>query len=416
MRKIFQDESLPKALPMRVVFDATDLVHYLVAHSAPSGIQRVQIDVYRKLRERPAIEVTPVFFSERRWVPVDLERVIGRDQAYIRRNVKKHKGVLPRLRRSINKRFGTKFGQGGAGEVFEFEFRPADKVFLAGAGYLIPRRRESILKSQEARGLELYWMVYDLIPVVHPDYFTQEVAEQYEAWIDVAIAHPGKFLCISHFTRDVLADYAQQQGRTVSAIATPLAQEFTTEHPPTMRTTYEHLAEQRFVLSVGTLEIRKNHIELVEFWQRLLKENPDETPTLVLVGRWGWHVNRLRQILRRTDNLAGRVIHFEDASDDELAWLYQHCEFTIFPSKCEGWGLPIGESLWMGKHCICYEVASHREAGGNYATYCDACVEGSLGQAIRRGLAGEWSERIPARADLRTWRMVTDDIAIELTR
>lgn len=81
----------------------------------------------------------------------------------------------------------------------------------------------------------------------------------------------------------------------------------------------------------------------------------DATPMLVLVGRSGWKIQQLGAFLDATGNVHGQVFQMGDASDGEVAWLYQHCQFTVFPSSYEGWGLPVGESLWFGKPVICFE-------------------------------------------------------------
>jgi len=58
----------------------------------------------------------------------------------------------------------------------------------------------------------------------------------------------------------------------------------------------------------------------------------------------------------------------ENPSDEELAYLYKNSLFTVFPSYYEGWGLPIGESLWFGKPVVASNTSSMREVGGMLST------------------------------------------------
>jgi glycosyltransferase involved in cell wall biosynthesis len=220
---------------------------------------------------------------------------------------------------------------------------------------------------------------------------------------------PGQFLCISRFTREQLTEFAAEKGCKVDAVTVPLAHEFSPVEPA-MRDSLRYLNNERFVLAVGTLEVRKNHLALVRLWERLYREMGDAMPTLVMAGARGWAVKRLSDFLRATGNVYGQVVHITDASDAELAWLYEHCEFTVFPSVYEGWGLPVGESLWFGKPCICYRHTSLPEVGGDYAIYCDLDDPGSIDQAVRAGLAGEFAARPPARSELRTWNMVATEM------
>jgi glycosyltransferase involved in cell wall biosynthesis len=58
-------------------------------------------------------------------------------------------------------------------------------------------------------------------------------------------------------------------------------------------------------------------------------------------------------------------------TDRELAWLYRNCLFTIYLSLCEGWGLPVGESLAFGKLCLASRAGAMPEVGDECARYFD---------------------------------------------
>jgi len=73
----------------------------------------------------------------------------------------------------------------------------------------------------------------------------------------------------------------------------------------------------------------------------------------------GWGVGELISDL--TLDPASKVdLNVERVNDDELAFLYQRCLFTIYPSLYEGWGLPVAESLRTGKFCIASSTSSVR--------------------------------------------------------
>ncbi|PZR14308.1 MAG: hypothetical protein DI532_09805 [Azospirillum brasilense] len=115
-----------------------------------------------------------------------------------------------------------------------------------------------------------------------------------------------------------------------------------------------------YVLFVSTLEARKNHALLFRVWRRLLGEMPrEQVPTLVFAGRVGWLVADLMQQLENAEWLGGKIRLIRDPSDEELLALYRGCRFTLYPSFYEGWGLPVSESLALGRPCI----ASDRTRG-----------------------------------------------------
>jgi glycosyltransferase involved in cell wall biosynthesis len=127
-----------------------------------------------------------------------------------------------------------------------------------------------------------------------------------------------------------------------------------------------------YVLFVSTIEARKNHLLLFRVWRRLAREMPpDKVPTLVFAGRVGWLVEDLMTQIDNTNRLDGKLIIIEDATDSELAALYQGCLFTVFPSFYEGWGLPVTESLAFGKPCLIADRTSLPEAGGEFARRFD---------------------------------------------
>jgi len=130
-------------------------------------------------------------------------------------------------------------------------------------------------------------------------------------------------------------------------VAIPLGVE-----PPATPPTSPPANDAPLVLSVGTLEGRKNQISLIEAAELLWKEG--RKFRLVLAGmlepRTGsaaWH--RAKEL-----KLAGRPIETPGAvSEAQLQQLYAECRFTAYPSRYEGFGLPVAESLLRHRPCLC---------------------------------------------------------------
>jgi glycosyltransferase involved in cell wall biosynthesis len=125
-----------------------------------------------------------------------------------------------------------------------------------------------------------------------------------------------------------------------------------------------------FVLFVSTIERRKNHELLYRAWVRL-REGGQVPHRLVFVGMKGWGVADLLNDLTLDPRIQGDIVCLDHVPDEQLAWLYRHCDFTVFPSLYEGWGLPVVESLAWGKFCLASNAASLPEAGGDWAEYLD---------------------------------------------
>jgi glycosyltransferase involved in cell wall biosynthesis len=392
-------------LIMRILYDFTDLVAFLAHSRRFTGVQRAQVDVYLSLRSRNDVEVVPVYFSElaRCYCNLDVDRILALDQRYA---VSRQPNLGYRVLNEIHRRWKRL--------TDAVHLLPADILYVSGAGWVSTRRHKFIESQQNKLPVKLVWMFYDLIPAAHPEFIPDAgTIAAFTNWLDSAISRPGKFICISNHSRKDLLQYAELKGHDIDAVTVPLAHEFT-HASPEIRPELMFLKNRRFVLSVGSIEIRKNQLQLAYIWRRLYRKHEENTPILVLAGRAPWANPRLFLFLEGTSYLNGQIVHLPDASDGEILWLYNHCEFTVYPSLYEGWGLPIGESLWLGKHCICYRHTSHPEVGGEHVVYCDPAKPASLEAAVVSALDDGIQQRLPDRSELRTWKMVAEEISVVL--
>ena len=146
----------------------------------------------------------------------------------------------------------------------------------------------------------------------------------------------------------------------------------------------------RRLVYVSRLKLRKNHLVLLEACDALWRRG--ETFALELIGiADAW--SDTRAILRRVRALAreGRPVRWRHhLSDAELAAAYRECSFTVFPSRLEGFGLPIIESLWHGRPVICGSNGAIGEvAAGGGCLPVDQNDAGALATAIAALLGDE---------------------------
>lgn len=160
-----------------------------------------------------------------------------------------------------------------------------------------------------------------------------------------------------------------------------------------------------FVLSVGTIEPRKNHVRLLDAFARFARSRPH---VLVLVGRWGWLCDDVR---RRLAPLvaAGRAVHLEDVDDRLLPGLYDAAEFSVYPSLYEGFGLPVLESMARGCPVVTTDGGALKEVAGDAAVRFDARDDEALEAALARmaddeSLRRSFAEKGRAHAATFSWR------------
>ncbi|BFL63075.1 glycosyltransferase family 4 protein [Roseomonas mucosa] len=254
---------------------------------------------------------------------------------------------------------------------------PGDVFLVLGAPWVHADYAGLLRQLRQHHGMRPALLLYDLIPLRRPEWCARDLVQSFRQWVETVLPECPRLMAISHATaRDVEA-YAAEAGLALEAPVRPIP----------IGTGFglvgqaDRLASSRprglprpgsYVLFVSTLEARKNHALLFRVWRRLLDEMPrEQVPTLVFAGRVGWLVADLMQQLENAEWLGGKIRLVRDPSDEELLALYRGCRFTLFPSLFEGWGLPVSESLALGRPCIASNRTSLPEAGGALARYFD---------------------------------------------
>lgn len=157
------------------------------------------------------------------------------------------------------------------------------------------------------------------------------------------------------------------------------------------------------VLSVGSLEPRKNQLALLYASEVLWREGLDFE--LLLVGRYGWPTSALRDELDRL-RVAGRPLRADSLDDAELWQAYRDARFSVFTSLHEGYGLPVAESLACGTPVVTTRYGSTAEvAADGGALLVDPRDDDELVRAMRRLLTDDVElERLRAQARARPTR------------
>lgn len=128
-----------------------------------------------------------------------------------------------------------------------------------------------------------------------------------------------------------------------------------------------------FILFVSTIERRKNHETLYKAYHLLCRAGlKDKLPKLVFVGMPGWGVGDFLKDLELDPLIQGLVVQFNHVNDAELLELYKESLFCVYPSLYEGWGLPVGEALSLGKVVLSSDQGSLPEVGGDLVRYVPA--------------------------------------------
>lgn len=444
----------------QIYFDITDIVEYARFHNHVSGIQRVQIriiaalanqhggthvicsfwnratDTYHKVAgdrvftdgEFNSTELLlKLKASQSHWLvdKGDVKKALSRynNQKQYRALKKIELYITALLWPSRLSRFGIEPKQVHK-NIQPLNVQPLNEipssaalVFL-GSSWNIPKLIEIGKRHRDAGG-QVVQMVHDLIPHTSPNFFTEGLVKAFDHFLNSTPTYVSSFSCVSKWTASDLRDFVKKIPNYTPSIHTvPLAHEFVgfkrneTATKPTNASLIEIKNSRPYILCVGTIEIRKNGLALLHAWKNLIPELGDRTPQLVFTGKYGWKIDEFKELLKRDAQLARYVTIILSPSDQDLAYLYQHCMFNIYPSFYEGWGLPVGEAAWFGRFTLASSSTSLPEVCGDLIDYIDPHDIRDISEKIRQlvldpNIIRQRELRI-RKAPLRDWQTVAN--------
>jgi glycosyltransferase involved in cell wall biosynthesis len=229
------------------------------------------------------------------------------------------------------------------------------------------------LKDVKNDGCKIVQISYDLLPLVTPQY-SGHSTETFKKYVTEVYPIVDQIIAISKHTKLDTQRWLKNNNLNVPKInVMRLGDDFKLSKPvrPGGRFFSVNL-DKKFILTVGTIEARKNHT-LLYYVYKLAKSKNIDLPVLVVVGRRGWRTDDIYELILSDPDTKDKFIFMHDSTDEELSWLYQNCQFTVYPSFYEGWGLPIAESIANGVPCVCSDTSSMPEVAINLALYFNPC-------------------------------------------
>ena len=136
---------------------------------------------------------------------------------------------------------------------------------------------------------------------------------------------------------------------------------------------------------------------------------------LVFVGRPGWNVSDLISQMEELSAASDLFDYYPNASDEKLAACYREADAVIAASLAEGFGLPLVETLMLGKPLIASDIPAFREIAGSVPTYFEPGNPASLAAAVRSLLAGE-SQKFSEFPRWLTWDQSADQLMEKIAR
>lgn len=280
-----------------------------------------------------------------------------------------------------------------------------------------PQRRS----SARSLGLKVAAIFYDAIPVTHPQWVPDQAIRDNHAAYMRGLAECDRVLAISHDACAQLTRFWREAGVRPRAVAKTcwIPGELSAAPRPSVTGSPPVAGMRLRLLCVSTLEPRKNHRTLLAAMAELSTRHPDLDWQLDLVG------NRYAggdDIVRAVEEAAAqdhRIVWHGVVDDAVLNQFYARAHLTIYASRVEGYGMPIVESLWHGRPCICHHegVMAELAAEGGCLTV-DMTNPSALAESIHTLATDESTYRTLAETALQrhipTWRSYARTVSIQL--
>lgn len=387
--------------PRQLLLDVTAIAR----HDLKTGIERVVRNQARELLRAalPGWRVEPVYLSDEggRW-----------HYRYARRYTTALLGIAGE--------FTDPAADTAAGDVFySADYAPGAVMAAAAAG---------LYAHWRARGVQVNFLVHDLLPVLRPEFFPEGAALTHGGFLDCVAANGDRLIAISAAVREELGRWLARADAATDA-ATPalavlhhgadLGAARASTTPAPADPALARFAALPSFLMVGTIEPRKGHLQALDAFERLWADGVEAN--LVIVGAEGWKplptpqrrtIPRIVQRLREHPELGRRLFWLQGLDDDALQQLYRDCACLLVPSEGEGFGLPLIEAARHGLPVLARDLPVFREVAGAHAHYFDGLDGEALAAAVRAWLALDADGAAPASAAM-PWLTWADN-AVEL--
>lgn len=369
----------------RLLIVVNDLLVYRTAATQPTGIQRLAQGYARELPQVAStlgIQVLTVVVrpDEVREVTQDA----GGGGRQVARGAELALRISAHLPRDVQERLRTVSRRILARRVrrlgHPLDIAAQDTLLILGAPWIAPGMAAGAVAAQARSGARLAQLVHDMLPITGARWYGD--AQGVAAAADVTMLL-GAADALAAVSPEVAAEAAHVAGRPVTAVPPPDPILPAPDDPRGLR------PNTPYVLTVGTLHPRKNHVLLLDAWSRWLHtgDGAGGVPVLMIVGRRHPRDGVLFERLAAEPTLQSRLRVVTDATDPELAALYEGCRFLVFPSLAEGWGLPIREALSFGKPSIITDAIPSSDV----AEFIEAVPAGD-GDALYRAIRRWWDD------------------------
>ncbi|MFM9062852.1 MAG: glycosyltransferase family 4 protein [Pirellula sp.] len=267
------------------------------------------------------------------------------------------------------------------------------QILILPDAYWTRRDIWKTVQAHRSAGALIATIVYDLIPLTHPQFVGRKRSHKFKNYLDQVIRYSDTIVAISETVaqdvRNYIADEPDpsQLCRDIRSfvlgaeLAIPRSDSTNGSVRPIINSLFDTAYKNPPYLMVASFDPRKNHQQALDAFDLLWKTQPELN--LCFAGRTGSMCGELMERIENHPKFERGLWVFHDLSDIELHYAYERCSGVLLPSIVEGFGLPIVESLWHGRKTFASDTPIHREVGGKHCEYFQLHNPEDLANGIR---------------------------------
>lgn len=380
--------------PRKLLVDVTELVRF----DAKSGIQRVVRSILLALSQDKlqGYELCPIYFDGFRYLHA--------------------KKFMASLTQQPKKVLRASFD-----EIAEFN---QDDIYLGlDLNPELTVKLEATYQHWLALGLQVYFVVYDILLVQRPDWAPEEAAVGLKKWLSTVTQASTGLLCISDAVAEDVRTWLKinpsRHHQTPKIASFHLGADLENSVPSMgvpqdASLMLQLLKKKPSFLTVGTLEPRKGHAQTLAAFEILWKQQVDVN--LVIVGKKGWLVDAFVQQLSEHAELGKRLHWLNGISDEYLKSIYKVADCLISASEGEGFGLPLIEAAQHQLPILVRDLPVFREVAGDHASYFQGLQPQDLATAVQKWLSLDQAKNAPASKNISilTWAQSAQQLIKQL--
>lgn len=225
--------------------------------------------------------------------------------------------------------------------------------------------REILYKTLKNKGVIIISFFHDLLPINNFEYFLH-YESNFLFYLFASIKYSDYILFSTESTKEEFVELTKNHKIYKNLGTVKLGSDLTKKQNLIISEKIKTYSKNKYLLCVATFEPRKNYETLIKAY---MKSYSKIDANLILAGRLGWMYDPILKLIKKSKLLNKRIFIINNASNDEITYLYKNAYLFIYPSFAEGYGLPIIEAMYHRCPVICSDIPVFKEITKNKALY-----------------------------------------------